>query len=99
MGERARAWALTMAGHRGFDDIVHAHPSSTARIDIGEVVGREAREERENLLLRPGATRARLELLAGPVRCGLNGHGVHACLAKHPVSVHVGRLSDSDSAR
>ncbi len=59
MGERARAWALTMAGHRGFDDIVHAHPSSTARIDIGEVVGREAREERENLLLRPGATRAR----------------------------------------
>ena len=30
-----------------------------ARIDIGEVVGREAREERENLLLRPGATRAR----------------------------------------
>ena len=48
-----------MAGHRGFDDIVHAHPSSTARIDIGEVVGREAREERENLLLRPGATRAR----------------------------------------
>ncbi|MBS5256104.1 MAG: HD domain-containing protein [Cutibacterium acnes] len=59
VGERARAWALTMAGHRGFDDIVHAHPSSTARIDIGEVVGREAREERENLLLRPGATRAR----------------------------------------
>lgn len=59
VGERARAWALTMAGHRRFDDIVHAHPSSTARIDIGEVVGREAREERENLLLRPGATRAR----------------------------------------
>ena len=59
VGERARAWALTMAGHRGFDDIVHAHPSGTARIDIGEVVGREAREERENLLLRPGATRAR----------------------------------------
>ena len=59
VGERTRAWALTMAGHRGLDDIVHAHPSGTARIDIGEVVGREAREERENLLLRPGATRAK----------------------------------------
>ena len=48
----------------------------------------------------PGVgVRRGLELLAGPVRCGLNGHGVHACLAKHPVSVHVGRLSDSDSAR
>ena len=58
VGERARAWALTMAGHRGVDDVVHAHPSGGVRIEAGEVVGREIREERENLLLRPGATSA-----------------------------------------
>ena len=58
VGERARAWALTMSGHRGADDVVHAHLSGSARIDTGEVVRREAREERENLLLRSGATRA-----------------------------------------
>lgn len=53
---RAVSWASTMHGHG--DQMVSAHRDSHARIEPGEPIGREAREERQNLLLRPGATPA-----------------------------------------
>lgn len=52
---RAVAWAQTMHGHEN-DDVVLAHADSHATMQTGGVIGREAREEREALLLRPGAT-------------------------------------------
>lgn len=52
---RAVAWARTMQGH-GDDRLVTAHADSHAGLDQGPVLGREAREEREAMLLRPGAT-------------------------------------------
>lgn len=55
---RTRQWARTMTGH-GRDGLVRAHADSHATIEAGAVIGRAAREEREELLLRPGATRAR----------------------------------------
>ncbi len=53
---RAVSWAATMHGHG--DDLVQAHRDSHAAIATGEPIGRQAREERENQWLRPGATRA-----------------------------------------
>ena len=54
---RARAWADTMAGHRGLG-LVRAHEGSQASVGPGRLVMREVREERERQLLRPGATLA-----------------------------------------
>lgn len=54
LSPRAMRWATTMRGHG--DDLVTAHQVSQARIEPGHPVGREAREERERWLLRPGAT-------------------------------------------
>lgn len=54
---RARAWAQTMRGH-GSAEIVRAHADSDARIGAEAPLGREDREERERLTLRPGATLA-----------------------------------------
>ncbi|WP_420177044.1 HD domain-containing protein [Luteococcus sp. OSA5] len=47
-----------MHGHAG-DDFVQAHRDSHAAMEPGPVLGREAREEREALTLRRGATLAR----------------------------------------
>ncbi|MGO4957176.1 HD domain-containing protein [Luteococcus sp. Sow4_B9] len=47
-----------MHGH-GDEDVVRAHRDSHATMQTGPVLGREAREEREALTLRPGATLAR----------------------------------------
>ncbi|MFC6360395.1 HD domain-containing protein [Luteococcus peritonei] len=47
-----------MAGH-GDEHLVSAHADSHASFQPGPVLGRQAREEREALLLRPGATLAR----------------------------------------
>lgn len=52
---RARAWAETMAGH-DHDGVVRAHSDSSLRVRPAPLVNRELREERERLLLRPGAT-------------------------------------------
>lgn len=54
---RARAWASTMHGHGG-GGLVRAHRNSAARVGPGPIVGRELREERERMMLRPGATLA-----------------------------------------
>lgn len=55
---RAKAWAMTMAGNQaaGF---VAAHADSHARLELPVALTREAREEREERLLAPGATRSR----------------------------------------
>ncbi len=53
---RAISWAATMTGHGA--DLVVAHQDSRARIQTGEPIGRQAREEREAATLRPGATLA-----------------------------------------
>ncbi|HUY22034.1 MAG TPA: HD domain-containing protein [Acidimicrobiales bacterium] len=58
--ERARRWAATMAGH-GDQGVRTAHADSGATLGIDGPVpahGREAREEVEDLVLAPGATRA-----------------------------------------
>lgn len=47
-----------MTGH-GHGSLVHAHADSRAAIEVGPVIGREEREQREAALLRPGATPAR----------------------------------------
>lgn len=52
---RTRSWAQTMHGHGG-DDWVVAHADSHVRIADGLMVDRFAREERERLTLREGAT-------------------------------------------
>jgi dGTPase len=54
---RAQAWATTMQGHRN-GAVVRAHRDSSAVLDPGPLLGREQREERERMLLRPGATLA-----------------------------------------
>jgi dGTPase len=46
-----------MAGHLD-GGLVRAHDTSRALVQPGPLVGREVREERERLLLRPGATQA-----------------------------------------
>lgn len=55
---RAVAWAQTMRGHsgRGF---VRAHADSEAGVSLANIVGRTAREDREDVILSPGATRSR----------------------------------------
>jgi dGTPase len=63
--ERARAWAATMAGAAlpgaPGGGVVLAHPGEGPRVGAAPVSvhDREAREEREERLLAPGATRAR----------------------------------------
>ena len=55
LNPRTLAWASTMAGHAQ-GDVVRAHADSCARLELPRPIGREAREERERLTLRPGAT-------------------------------------------
>lgn len=57
---RARAWAATHAGHaeHGEGDVVRAHRDTHTEL-TPHLLTREQREEREDLLLAPGATRAR----------------------------------------
>ncbi len=54
---RAVEWAKTMHGH-GSDDVVLAHADTHARFAPGQTLDRLAREEREAVMLRPGATLA-----------------------------------------
>jgi len=62
--ERNRLWASTMSGFAQNDTIVTAHRDSTASIELGAIpfdergIDRLTREEREEILLVPGATRA-----------------------------------------
>lgn len=53
---RAVSWATTMHGHG--DDLVLAHRDTHATIATGDPIGREAREQREAAMLRPGAALA-----------------------------------------
>ena len=58
--ERGRRWAATMGGH-GSDGVRSAHAGSRAVVAAGEAVElleRAAREDTEDALLAPGATRA-----------------------------------------
>jgi len=55
--ERARTWAQTMHGHSA-GDVVTAHADSHAAIASDRPVLRKEREEREEVTLAPGATRA-----------------------------------------
>ena len=55
--ERARTWASTMRGH-DTGSSSHAHRELGPAFGPIEVLDREAREERERLLLSPGATQA-----------------------------------------
>ncbi len=57
--ERARAWAATMAGTPGPAGIVTAHRDGVPAVGPVPPRGREYREELEDRLLAPGATRAR----------------------------------------
>jgi dGTPase len=62
--ERSRAWAATMGGHRGdAPSLRHAHAGGAHRLGPAPPAEhggtREQREEAEDLLLAPGATRAR----------------------------------------
>jgi dGTPase len=56
--ERERRWAATMAGH---DDgaVRRAHVDAEARIGVVDAFDRGAREDVEDTVLAPGATRAR----------------------------------------
>ena len=51
---RAKAWADTMAGHYG-GYLVRAHSGDLPRPGPGPIVRRELREQRERVMLRPGA--------------------------------------------
>lgn len=53
LNPRAISWAATMHGHG--EQLVSAHRDSQASIEAGEPIGREAREQRQGELLRPGA--------------------------------------------
>ncbi|MFT6289914.1 MAG: dGTPase [Ilumatobacter sp.] len=55
--ERAERWAASMTGH-GDEEIVVAHADSTATVGDAQIMTREAREEREELLLASHATRS-----------------------------------------
>jgi dGTPase len=57
--ERARAWATTMSGHRDAGGLVTAHAGAEPRVAPVPLRDRLAREELEDRLLQPGATRAR----------------------------------------
>ncbi|GAB3599340.1 deoxyguanosinetriphosphate triphosphohydrolase [Angustibacter peucedani] len=56
--DRSRAWASTMAGHAGTDGVVTAHADAEPRVVPRPPRGREVREELEEALLQPAATRA-----------------------------------------
>jgi dGTPase len=59
--ERSRRWAATMGGH-GSDGVRTAHADSHALVGTDHPVaalGRDAREDAEDVVLAPGATRAR----------------------------------------
>lgn len=53
---RTRQWAGTMGGHLGDSAVVQAHADSNAHLLAAATVGRQAREELERTMLRPGAT-------------------------------------------
>jgi len=57
--ERAAAWAETMGGFDAAGALRSAHEGSRAKIGAVTPLRREAREELEDRLLAPGATRAR----------------------------------------
>jgi dGTPase len=57
--DRAARWAATMRGHAGPEGVRLAHADSAATTGAVTVLGRTEREEREDALLAPGATRAR----------------------------------------
>jgi dGTPase len=57
--ERARAWARTMSGHRDDGGLVTAHGGPEPRVAPVAPRDRPAREDLEDRLLQPGATRAR----------------------------------------
>lgn len=56
---RSRAWASTAPGHVTPEGLVTAHGPGEPRLPAGRPWGREEREQREDELLRRGATRAR----------------------------------------
>ncbi|WP_460743260.1 HD domain-containing protein [Mariniluteicoccus endophyticus] len=56
---RAQQWATTTSGHARTGDAVRAHRDSHTSVRLGQVLGREEREEREAATLTPGATLAR----------------------------------------
>ncbi|MBM3675941.1 MAG: HD domain-containing protein [Actinobacteria bacterium] len=56
--ERQQEWAATMGGHRG-GGLRRAHADSGAVVGVVTPLGRAAREDAEEALLAPGATRAR----------------------------------------
>ncbi len=56
--DRARIWAGTMRGHAA-GDLVRAHAEAGPSLGTAHLVLREEREELEDRLLAPGATRAR----------------------------------------
>jgi dGTPase len=57
--ERARRWAATMDGHRTDGRVRLAHADADAALGAVDVLDRSAREELEDAVLAPGATRAR----------------------------------------
>lgn len=56
--ERTERWASTMGAHAAADGLRVAHPDGTTAVGSARMAPREAREEREDALLSPGATRA-----------------------------------------
>jgi dGTPase len=58
-GPRAREWARTMGGHQlGEVPVRHAHADAAASLGAAPAPDRRAREELEDRLLSPGATRS-----------------------------------------
>ncbi len=56
--ERHERWAATMAGHPHAEALIRAHRDSRASLGPGPATTRVEREERENVTLAAGATRA-----------------------------------------
>ncbi|HET6792848.1 MAG TPA: HD domain-containing protein [Acidimicrobiales bacterium] len=56
--ERAKRWASTMDGHRGPTAVRRAHLDGPVRVAAVPTFDRAAREELEDAVLAPGATRA-----------------------------------------
>jgi dGTPase len=59
MTERAATWVATMEGAAASDAVVRAHREPGPQLGALRLHGREGREEAEEALLAPGATRAR----------------------------------------
>ncbi|HEX8497501.1 MAG TPA: HD domain-containing protein [Actinomycetales bacterium] len=55
---RSRAWASTAAGHPGPDGVVSAHAGDEPTVTPVPARGRVEREQLEQVLLQPGATRS-----------------------------------------